>query len=70
MKNSCEKYNDIINLPNHKSKIHPHMSMEARAAQFASFSALTGLEDEIDEVKKVSVKNREIGNGVEYGENI
>ena len=36
------EYDDIINLPHHVSSHHPPMSMEARAAQFAPFAALTG----------------------------
>lgn len=36
------KYDDIINLPHHRSDTHPHMSMHDRAAQFAPFAALTG----------------------------
>ncbi len=35
-------YDDIINLPHHVSQRHPPMSLEARAAQFAPFAALTG----------------------------
>jgi len=46
------KYDDIINLPHPVSKKHPQMSMMARAAQFASFSALTGYEDAISEAEK------------------
>lgn len=49
MKNN---YDDIINLPHHVSKKHPQMSLEARAAQFASFAALTGYEDKIKETEK------------------
>lgn len=41
------EYDDIINLPHHVSKRHPRMSLQARAAQFAPFSALTGYGDEI-----------------------
>lgn len=41
------EYDDIINLPHHISKRHPQMSMLARAAQFAPFSALTGYSNEI-----------------------
>lgn len=38
-----DKYSDIINLKHHVSKKYKPMSMEARAAQFAPFSALTRL---------------------------
>jgi len=47
-----EKYKDIINLPHHISKKHPQMPMEARAAQFAPFAALTGYGDAVDEVTR------------------
>ena len=46
------QYDDIINLPRHVSKKHPQMSLYARSAQFASFAALTGYEDSIEEVSK------------------
>jgi hypothetical protein len=45
------KYDDIINLPHHVSKVHPQMSMQARAAQFAPFAALTGYDDAIAETE-------------------
>ncbi len=41
-------YSDIINLPHHVSAQHPRMTMEARAAQFSSFAALTGHKDAIE----------------------
>lgn len=46
-----EKYSDIINIDYEKikSKRHPRMSREARAAQFAPFAALTGHGEAIDE---------------------
>ena len=37
------KYDDIIDLPHHVSKVHPQMSIWDRSAQFAPFAALTGL---------------------------
>jgi len=46
------RYDHIINLPHHVSKKHPQMSLASRAAQFSSFKALTGFEDEIDEAAR------------------
>ena len=46
------------------------MSIEARAAQFGAFAALTGYEDEIEEMAKISIEERELGNGIEYEEKI
>lgn len=46
------KYRDIIDLPHHKSKIFPQMSIYDRSAQFASFQALTGFEDSIKETNR------------------
>mgnify|MGYP002516329733 FL=1 len=48
------KYDDIINLEHHVSKTHPRMSLEARSAQFAPFSAVTGYEDEVSEVTRIT----------------
>ena len=42
-------FEDIINLPHHVSRRHPHMPMSERAGQFAAFAALTGYGDAIDE---------------------
>ncbi len=42
-----QKYGDIINLPHPVSEKHPPLSMEAKAAQFSPFAALTGFEDAI-----------------------
>lgn len=42
-------YDDIIDLPHHTSPTRPRMSMEARAAQFAAFAAVSGHEAAIAE---------------------
>ncbi len=48
------KYDDIINLPHHISTRHARLSMAQRSAQFASFAALKGFEDEIAETARVT----------------
>ena len=48
------RYDDIINLPHHQSKVHPHMSLQDRAAQFAPFAALTGHEAAIQETQRLT----------------
>lgn len=60
MNNSTDKYNDIINLPHHISKKHPQMTIEARAAQFAPFAALTGHADSIRETARLTAERIEI----------
>mgnify|MGYP006976566337 FL=1 len=70
MRSNFEKYKDIINLPHYVSKKHPQMSIEDRAAQFGAFAALTGYEAEIEETAKISIEERELGNGIEYEEKI
>lgn len=47
-------YDDIIHLPYQKSKKHPHMSIENRAAQFSPFAALTGYDTSIKETARLS----------------
>ena len=51
------KYDDIINLPHHTSTKHPRMTRTARAAQFAPFAALTGLDDEREETARLTDNN-------------
>ena len=50
--NDMEKYQDIINLPHHQSRTHPHMPNSERAAQFSPFAALKGYDDEIEETAR------------------
>lgn len=44
------KYDDIINYSRPISKTRKHMSAIDRAAQFAPFAALTGLDEAMDDV--------------------
>ena len=48
-KSGRDVYPDIIDLPHHQSKAHPHMSLYDRAAQFSPFAALSGYDDMITE---------------------
>ena len=48
------KYDDIINLEHHVSKVHKPMAMENRAAQFAPFAALSGHDDAIAETIRLT----------------
>ena len=57
------KYDDIIDLPHHISTRRAHLSTKRvhlstaqRSAQFASFAALKGFEDEIAETARVTDK--------------
>ncbi len=47
-----EKYGDIINLPHHVSQNRPQMPPDNRAAQFASFAALSGYEDAVEKTAR------------------
>ncbi len=53
-------YDDILNLPHHVSQNHPQMSMRDRAAQFSPFAALTGYEDAIDKMGRLTEPRREL----------
>ena len=49
-----EKYERIIDLSPPRSERHPPMSVLARAAQFAPFAALSGLEAAVLETQRVT----------------
>ena len=49
------RYDDIISLPHHVSRTHPHMPMADRAAQFSPFAALTGYEEVIGEAQRTTL---------------
>lgn len=53
-------YDDILNLPHHVSQNHPQMSMRDRAAQFSPFAALTGYEDAIDKMGRLTEPRQEL----------
>lgn len=48
------EYDDIINLPHHVSENHRPMPLINRAAQFGSFSALTGHSAAIKETARLT----------------
>ncbi|MBP3338301.1 MAG: hypothetical protein J6L69_02725 [Lachnospiraceae bacterium] len=50
------KYDDIIDMPHHRSKERKHMSLHDRAAQFAPFAALTGHEEAINETARIAAE--------------
>ena len=49
-----KKYADIFNMSRPVSKAYPQISIEERAAQFGSFDALVGLDDEMDETARIT----------------
>lgn len=55
-----DDYKDIIGLPYPRPGKRNKMSMEARAAQFAPFAALTGYDEAIDETVRATEKWIEI----------
>ncbi len=56
------EYDKIINLPHHVSNKRKPMSIYDRAAQFASFQALTGFDDDIAETARLTEKMPELEN--------
>ena len=53
-------YDDIIHLPHHVSRRRPQMSRLNRAAQFAPFAALTGYEEAVEEMARLTQRQREL----------
>jgi hypothetical protein len=54
-----EDYSDIIDMPHHVSAHHPQMPMINRAAQFAPFSALNGLDNALDDTSKQKIAQQQ-----------
>lgn len=58
--NNKNPYDDIINLPHHRSKTRKYMSIHDRAAQFAPFSALTGHDEAVKETARLTERRVEL----------
>ena len=58
------RYDDIINLPHHVSKVHKPMSMESRASQFAPFAALSGYGDAVKETARLTDNEIKLDDGI------
>lgn len=54
------RYDDIINLPHHRSRERVPMSLHDRAAQFNPFAALTGHEEAIKETARLTEEKIEL----------
>ena len=54
------KYDDIIGRKHPTSKVHPRMSLQARAAQFSPFAALTGFEEAVREAERTTEERIEL----------
>lgn len=52
------RYADMYDLPHHQSPTRPHMSMQDRAAQFSPFAALSGYDEAVKEVERLTEKRR------------
>lgn len=50
-------YESLINMPRPVSKRHAPMTLYNRAAQFAPFAALTGLDEEMEEAGRLTQKD-------------
>ena len=60
MKDITQSYDDIIAFPHHRSKTHPPMSIQNRAAQFSPFAALTGYDEAVKETARLTDEKTEL----------
>ncbi len=61
LKNNDEnRYNNIIDLPNHVSPKRRRMTLSERSAQFAPFASLNGYEDAVTETARVTEDKHEL----------
>ena len=56
-------YEDILNMPHHRSERRAAMPMADRAAQFSPFAALTGYEAIIEETGRITDERTELTEG-------
>lgn len=54
------KYDDIIDLPHHRSSFFKPMPMENRAAQFSPFAALAGHNEALAEGARITESQKEL----------
>lgn len=54
------RYDDIINLERPTSEKHRPMGLAERAAQFSSFAALTGYDEEVNETGRITERRYEL----------
>lgn len=52
-------YDDIIHLPHHRSEVHPPMPQDERAAQFAPFAVLNGLDKALRQAERQAQQTAE-----------
>lgn len=55
-----DKYDDIINMPHHRSQTRPSMPSVDRAAQFSPFAALTGYDAAVEETARLTDEKAEL----------
>lgn len=60
------EYDDIIDLPYHKSTARPHMRIIDRAAQFSPFAALTGYDSAVKETARLTEERVELDEYMKY----
>lgn len=54
------RFDHIINMPHHVSKVRQPMSAWSRAAQFSPFAALTGYDDAVKETARLTAERVEL----------
>lgn len=58
--NDPNRYDDMLDMPNHRSGVHKPLSSSQRAAQFLPFSALSGYGESIHEADRSVVQRKEL----------